>query len=110
MEDAFEHEIVTLKTDTEQHAWGACTPTNSHDDRELSICRDGQTGRPARPEPGEARPVLGPACQARLGNRAGPSKSAGLILCPSPARSGPKRAVARKKQAESGLNGPKSTF
>jgi cobalt/nickel-transporting P-type ATPase D len=38
MEDAFEHEIVTLETDTEQHAWGACTPANSHDDRELSIC------------------------------------------------------------------------
>jgi cobalt/nickel-transporting P-type ATPase D len=38
MEDAFEHEIVTLERDTEQHAWGACTPANSHDDRELSIC------------------------------------------------------------------------
>ena len=37
MEDAFEHDIVTLEIDTEQHAWGACTPANSHDDRELSI-------------------------------------------------------------------------
>lgn len=52
--------------------------------------RDGQTGRPARP--GEAQPVLGPARQARLGNRAGPAKPASLIHCPSPARSGPKWA------------------
>jgi hypothetical protein len=77
--------------------------------------RDGQTGHSARPGPGEARPVLGPARQARLGNRAGPSKPTGLILCPSPARSGPKRAgparLARKKRAKkhvlvqkSGLN------
>jgi hypothetical protein len=66
--------------------------------------RDGQMGRPARPGPGEARPVFGPARQARLENRAGPSKHAGSIFCPSPARSGPKRPgpvrLARKKRAE----------
>jgi hypothetical protein len=62
--------------------------------------------RAARPGPGEARPVLGPARQARLGNRAGPSKPAGSIHCPSPARSGPKRAgpfstkKADRKQAK----------
>ena len=43
-----------------------------------SIVRDGQTGRPARPEPSETRPVLGPARQARLENRAGPCKPVGL--------------------------------
>jgi hypothetical protein len=51
-----------------------------------------------------ARPVLGPARQARLGNRTGPAKSAGLILCPSLVRSGPKQAepacLARKKRAK----------
>jgi hypothetical protein len=60
--------------------------------------------RAARPGPGEARPVLGPARQARLKNRAGPAKHAGSIPCPSPARNGPKRAgparLARKKRAE----------
>jgi hypothetical protein len=62
--------------------------------------------RAARPGPGEARPVLGPVHQARLGNRAEPSKPAGLILCPSPARSGPKRAgparLARKSGPKAG--------
>jgi hypothetical protein len=66
--------------------------------------RDVQLGRPARPGPGEARPVLGPARQARLENRVGPSRHVGSIFCPSPARSGPKRAgparLARKKRAE----------
>jgi hypothetical protein len=66
--------------------------------------RDGQTGRPARLEPGEAWPVLGPARQARLENWVGPSKHAGSISCPSPARSGPKRAepahLAQKKWVE----------
>jgi cobalt/nickel-transporting P-type ATPase D len=38
MEDASDHEIVTLETDTEQQVRGACTPSNSDDDRELSIC------------------------------------------------------------------------
>jgi hypothetical protein len=51
-----------------------------------------------------ARPVLGLARQARLENRAGPSKHAGSISCSSPARSGPKRVgparLARKKRAE----------
>jgi hypothetical protein len=60
--------------------------------------------RAARPRPGEARPVLGPARQARLENRAGPGKHAGLISCPSPARNGSKRTglarLARKKRAE----------
>jgi hypothetical protein len=46
-----------------------------------------------------ARSVLGPARQTRLENRAGPSKHASSISCPSPARSVPKRA-ARKKRAE----------
>jgi hypothetical protein len=58
--------------------------------------RDVQMGRPARP-------VLGLARQARLENRAGPSRHAGSISCPNPARSGPKRAgparLARKKRA-----------
>jgi hypothetical protein len=48
----------------------------------------------------------GPARQARLGNRAGPAEPAGLILCPSPARSGFKRVgpacLARKKRAKAG--------
>jgi hypothetical protein len=66
--------------------------------------RDVQTGRPARPRPNEARPILGPARQARLENRAGPFKPAGSFSCPSPARSWSKRAgptrLARKKRAE----------
>jgi hypothetical protein len=61
-------------------------------------------GRPARPGPGEARPVLGPARQAWLENWAGSSRHAGSISCPSPARSGPKQAgsarLAQKKRAE----------
>jgi hypothetical protein len=76
--------------------------------------RDGQTGRLARPGSGEARPVLGPARQAWLGNRAGSSKLAGLIPCPSPARSSPKwvgtARLTRKKRTESGLNRPKNMF
>jgi hypothetical protein len=56
-------------------------------------------GRPARPGPGEARPVLGPVRQARLENRAGPSRHAGLISCPSPARGGPKRAEKQAMRA-----------
>jgi hypothetical protein len=73
---------------------------------EKIAARDVQTGRPGpvRPGPGEARPVLGPARQARLENRAGPGKHAGSISCSSPARNGPKRAgparLARKKRAE----------
>jgi hypothetical protein len=51
---------------------------------------------------------------AKRAARAGPSKPAGLILCLSSVRSGPKRVgsvcLARKKQVESGLSGPKSTF
>jgi hypothetical protein len=47
---------------------------------------------------------LGPTRQARLENRAGPSRHAGSISYPSPARSRPKRAgsarLARKKRAE----------
>jgi hypothetical protein len=78
------------------------------------VCDLEMAKRAAWPGPGEARPVLGPARQARLGNRAGPAKPAGLILCPSLARSGPKRAgparLARKKRAKSGLSEPKSTF
>jgi hypothetical protein len=54
--------------------------------------RDGQTGHPARPGPGEARLVLGPARQARLENWVGPFKPTGSFLCSSPAHSGPKRA------------------
>jgi hypothetical protein len=46
----------------------------------------------------------GPAHQARLENRTGPSKPMGPISCPSPASSGPKRAgsacLARKKRAK----------
>jgi hypothetical protein len=60
--------------------------------------------RAAWPGHGETRPVLGPARQARLKNRAGPAKHTGSISCPSPARNGPKRAgpvrLARKKRAE----------
>jgi hypothetical protein len=76
----------------------------------LHVCRDGQTGRPVRPGPGEARPVLGPACQARLGNRASPSRHAGLNSCLSPARSGPKRAGPGRLARKSGLYGLVSTF
>jgi hypothetical protein len=60
--------------------------------------------RAARPGPGEAQPVLGPARQARLENRAGPAKRAGSISCPSPAHNGSKRTgparLARKKRTE----------
>jgi hypothetical protein len=56
--------------------------------------RDGQTGRPAWPGPGEARPVLGLARQARIENRVRPSKHTGSIFCSSPTR------LARKKRAE----------
>jgi hypothetical protein len=59
--------------------------------------------RVARPGPGEAHPVLGPAHQTRLENQAGTSKHVGSISCLSPARSGPKRdgsaRLARKKRA-----------
>jgi hypothetical protein len=58
--------------------------------------------RAARPGPGEARPVLGPAHQARLENRAGPSKPDGSISCPSPARSGPKWAGSTRLARKSG--------
>jgi hypothetical protein len=58
------------------------------------LVRDGQKGRPTRSGPGEARPK----------NRAGPAEPADSISCPSPVRSGPKRArpvrLARKKRAE----------
>lgn len=38
MEDTtFGHDTLTLETDTKQQARGACTPGNSHVDRELSI-------------------------------------------------------------------------
>jgi hypothetical protein len=76
--------------------------------------RDGQTGRPARFGPDEAWPILGPVRQARLENRAGPSKPTCSFSCPSPAHSGPKRAgptrLAWKKRAENGLNGLVSTI
>ncbi|XP_066390870.1 protein RRP6-like 3 isoform X2 [Miscanthus floridulus] len=43
MEDTtFDHDTATLETDTNQQARGACTPGNSHLDRELSI-RDNST-------------------------------------------------------------------
>lgn len=41
------------------------------------VNRDCQTGRPAWPEPSEARSVLDPVRQTRLENQAGPFKSAG---------------------------------
>ena len=37
MEDASNHDILTLEIDTKQQARGTCTPGNSHDDMELSI-------------------------------------------------------------------------
>jgi hypothetical protein len=56
----------------------------------------------ARPSP--ARAILAPAHQARLENRARPFKPTGSVICPSPARSGPKRAgptrLVQKKRAE----------
>lgn len=58
--------------------------------------RDGQTVHPVRFRPSEARPVLGPVRQARLENRARPSKPVGSIFCLSLARSrliGPSRSV-----------------
>jgi hypothetical protein len=45
--------------------------------------RDGQTGRPARPGPGEARPVLGPTRQARLGNRVSGTIIRGTLKTPN---------------------------
>jgi hypothetical protein len=56
--------------------------------------------RAARPDPSPVKPAE---------NRAGPAEPAGLIFCPSSARSEPKRA-ARKNGSKSGLNGPVSTF
>jgi hypothetical protein len=54
--------------------------------------------------PGPARARWSPARQARIENRAGSSRHAGSIFCPSPARSGPKRVgparLAWKKRAE----------
>jgi hypothetical protein len=49
-----------------------------------------------------ARSVLGPARQARLENRTGPSKPTGSFSCSSLAGSGPKRAdpFSTKKRAE----------
>ena len=38
MEDASDHDILTLEIDTKQQARCACTPGNSHDDMELFIC------------------------------------------------------------------------
>ena len=71
------------------------------------VSRVVQMGRPARP-------VLGPARQTRLENRAGPCRHAGSISCPSPARSGPKRVgptrLVRKNGPKNGLCGPVSTF
>jgi hypothetical protein len=52
--------------------------------------------RTVRPGPDKARPVLGSVRRARLENRAGSSKPAGSIFCPSPARSGPKRSSGLK--------------
>jgi hypothetical protein len=77
------------------------------------VTRDVQMGRPARPGPAgarEARPVLGPARQTRLKNRVGPFRHAGSIFCPSPARSGFKRAGLARLARKSGLCGPASTF
>jgi hypothetical protein len=60
---------------------------------------------PARPGPGPVKPGK---------NRVGPAEPAGLIFCPSPARSGLKRAgparLARKNGPKSGLNGSVSTI
>jgi hypothetical protein len=50
-----------------------------------------------------ARPVLGPSRQARLENRAVPSKHAGSISCSSPARSGPKPEKVGRKAGLTGL-------
>jgi hypothetical protein len=68
-------------------------------------CPNGPPG-PVRPGPGEARPVLGPARQARLKNRAGPVKHAGSIPCPSPARNGSTKKAGRK----AGYAGRKARF
>jgi hypothetical protein len=52
--------------------------------------------------PGPVRAVLGPACQTRLENQAGPTKPAGSFFCPSPPSSGPRPVgpFSTKKQAE----------
>jgi hypothetical protein len=60
-----------------------------------------------------ARPVLGPARQARLENRVGPSRHAGSIFCPRPARSGPKRAGptrTKKTGRKTGYTGRKTGY
>jgi hypothetical protein len=65
--------------------------------------------RAARPGPGEARPVLGPARQTRLKNRAGPAKHAGSFPCPSPARNaGP--FSTKKTGRKAGYAGRKAHF
>jgi hypothetical protein len=60
--------------------------------------------RAARPGPARARwsPArFGPGPPGTIKNRAGPTKHAGSVSCPSPARNGPKRVgparLARKK-------------
>jgi hypothetical protein len=79
-----------------------CDAENESEERGLEMAK-----RAARPGPARAR--WSPAK-----NRAGPAVPAGLIFCPSPACSGPKRAgparLARKNGPKSGLNGPVSTF
>jgi hypothetical protein len=86
-----------------------CSSQHFEQDRNMGhgccCCMLGMAKRAARPGSNEARHVLGPARQARLENRAGPSKPAGSISCPSPAHSGPKRVGTK-----SGLSGPISTF
>jgi hypothetical protein len=74
--------------------------TSSSDGPARPTCEDltlEMAKRAARPGPARAR--WSPAR-----NRAGPAVPAGLIFCPSPARSGPKRVgparLARKKRAK----------
>jgi hypothetical protein len=76
----------------------------------LDGCRDVQMDRPVRPRLGEVRPILDLARLAWLENWVGPSRHAGSISCPSPARSGPKRVGPVRLARKNGLCGPVSTF
>lgn len=62
-----------------------------------------------KPGPFWTRPVLGLARQTWLENWVGPFKPTGSFLCPSPARSGPKRAGKHGKVGKNGLSGLVST-
>jgi hypothetical protein len=54
---------------------------------------------------------FGPARQARLKNRAGPTKHAGSIFCPSPTRNGPAGPFSTKKAGRKvGYAGRKTRF